>query len=205
MTLNATLPALTQSLMNTADFLQQHGAMILSGLSLLVIMGRVAWQRFPRCKTKVLMCLKRLPVIKGIQRETVRYQLVCLLSLSLQAKLPINKALQLSLPSFSNPNVRRLLQTTVNDMEAGTPFSQALAHLPLLSMTQHSLLKISEAGGHLERTVTQMAQEQQQQLHNKIQTIKQLLEPVFMVCLSAVVGSIVVAMYLPIFQLGSAI
>ena len=64
---------------------------------------------------------------------------------------------------------------------------------------------IGEESGHLDKMLQKLAEYFAEQVDHKVQNLTQLLEPALMIFLSVVVGTLVIAMYLPIFRLGSVL
>jgi len=67
------------------------------------------------------------------------------------------------------------------------------------------LVSVGEETGHLGTLLTQAANEQEQALERQIDSMTQLIEPVMVVVLGGIVGGLVVALYLPVFQLGQVL
>lgn len=80
-----------------------------------------------------------------------------------------------------------------------------MANTGLFPNMARQMIAIGEEAGALDAMCTKVADIYEQQVDNKVETLSTLLEPLIMVIIGILVGGLVIAMYLPIFQLGSVI
>ena len=88
---------------------------------------------------------------------------------------------------------------------AGKSFHEALQAHPVVPMRVVQLVRIGEASGQLDHMLSHLAVYYQTQVDQAVAQLGELLEPVVMLVLGGLVGVLVVAMYLPLFQLSVGI
>ena len=201
----ATLPTMTQTLIQVSTGLQRWGwAVLLACLCLVIIIWKID-QHCPQLRVILFYGLKKLPVTKTIINDLTSYQILSLIDLSLQANLPLTQALSIASQTQRQPLLKQALTTCLSEIETGTPFSEALNRLPILNQAIQAQLRIAEAANAMESVMRSVTQYLNQTLLNRIKQVKKWLEPVFMLAISLIIGSIVISLYLPIIQMGTAI
>ena len=87
----------------------------------------------------------------------------------------------------------------------GEQLHTALQTSPLFPPLMIQLVKIGEESGHLEQMLLKIVEFYEAEIEHFFQCLSQLLEPLIMVVLGVLVGGLVIAMYLPIFKMGSVV
>ena len=88
---------------------------------------------------------------------------------------------------------------------AGNPLHQALKSHTLFTPLCYQLVKVGEESGSLDTLLERLASWHEQQTHQLADQLAAALEPLMMVVIGGIVGTLVVAMYLPVFRLGDAL
>lgn len=121
----------------------------------------------------------------------------------LTAQLSLIHSLQITNQTFANLTLQSEMQKIINRIKEGDAFHQALAHHPYFPKQLISFLSVGESTGRLPQMLQRMAQVQQSRLDSQIDYFSKWLEPAAMLILAVMVGSLIIGMYLPIFQLGA--
>ena len=198
------LPWLTEKVIQLSE-LSVRGLpvalVVLSGLFLAVAHG-LSTTRGRECFDSMsLTCplLGKLLVHSSLARVTRT------LSTTLAAGVPILLALQTSAHASGNSIVRRDVERARLDVAEGSRLSDALARSNIIPPTIIQMLDVGERTGSLDRMLEKLANYYEDEVERAVANLKHLIEPTIMLVLGVVVGGIVLAMYLPIFNLGSLV
>jgi general secretion pathway protein F len=197
------LPAMTRLMMQLGVGVAAHPALVAAGLAA-VAAATVHVLRAAARSGRLELALARLPGI-GARVGLFRLsQLHLTLGTLLQAGLPALAALELAHSVM--PPVRRPALTGVAEaLRRGERWSDALAARGLASPVSQRLLRAGEGTGRLAEMLVRSARHQDQALARWIDRFSRLFEPVLMVLVGAIVGAIVVMLYLPIFDLAGSL
>ena len=200
----AKLPILTQHLIRLSTYIQHHRLLIVTFTVITLIACSIVIKK-PKLRQYCDHLLGIVPLIKSLQNEFMVLQICSIMSLCLCAKLSLSIGIDLCLKSFNNLKLQSTLSMIAENLQSGSSFSQAFLKLDILNSNLRALIQIADSAGNLEAMLSTITEQQQHQLSQRIQKITKLLEPTFMILISIIIGTIVIAMYLPIFQMGNAI
>jgi len=194
------LPVMTQWLLLAADFLRHKG---LSLLGLLVVFSAVAmglWS-LPRARLVMELALWRVPGIGRLMYLHGQAELYLLLNLTFNAGVSLLEAIALAGNASSWRCISRDLTVATVKLKQGQRLSQVFASV---GVPQHAvqMVRMGEASGHLGTSFNQLQNYYQQQAQSHSLWLEQLIEPVLLLLVSVFVGGILVALYLPLFQMG---
>ncbi|MEW6513335.1 MAG: type II secretion system F family protein [Pseudomonadota bacterium] len=197
------LPWLSQQLMNWGNFAAHHTqGLILGaiGLILLILTGLRTWwsgngpQRL----------LRRLPGIASTVATFELSRLYLSLGTLLEGGLPILQALRLSEGLLSADTLTRYRAATAA-IGRGESLSQAFTTTGLATPVALRLLRVGERGGRLGEMLGRAARFHDGEIARRIDIFARSFEPVLMAAIGLVVGTIVVLLYLPIFDLAGSL
>jgi type IV pilus assembly protein PilC len=144
----------------------------------------------------------RIPGWKTLLQAKHSSECSALLAAFTRVGIPIMEALTISSDTIESHQARSALEKIrleVGDGQAlSTAFRQSRYFPDLLSQ----LIEVGEASGHLESMLTKASTYYRLEFEQAIEALKQLLEPALMILIGLVVGITVLALYLPIFQIG---
>ncbi len=197
----AELPLVTQYLINASEFLHIHFITLLN--TIILLLG-----------TQSLLCrysityrqwndkqLFHLPFVKSIYQVSVLSQFSYQLSLSLQAGIPICNALTLSSQCINNIYFHQHITKLASKIEKGESLTKSIACNAIYSDTFEQFVHMGEQSGKLDEALSKAANIHEQELDNFATKLAQLIEPIIILFLGLVIGGILLAMYLPIFNL----
>ncbi|AHG86201.1 Tfp pilus assembly pathway, component PilC [Bibersteinia trehalosi USDA-ARS-USMARC-190] len=202
---NRELPLMTKILFYLSDFLQHHFiALLISiiSLSLLLYFISKKTQILTRLRAQILSIL---PLFKQIhlQARLVFFCYNC--GLMLQAHLRLDSVLDSFISAKSNdPILSPELSKTLARLKQGYRLSDCLpAHLFPNEVLQ--MIKVGEQSGKLAEMLLQVSEIYRQKLEYQIDLLSQMLEPLLMLVIGFIVGTILIGLYLPIFDMGAMI
>lgn len=198
-TFNTPLPLLTQIVMGLSAFIQTYAIAL---FVLLLIPMAIAWalRRDPRWQ-RILM---HIPVTGRLARGQKLGQIFTVLSLTQQAGIPFLQGLQSAEETVDSRYWQGILRSVRGDIEQGftvwSSFQKAAVFTPLCIQ----LIRTGEVSGSLDIMLENLARHHTEQTFQLADNLAALLEPVLLIVTGVIIGTLVVAMYLPIFHLGDA-
>lgn len=197
------LPWFTQRLLGLSARLARHGPLLLSAL-LLVIAGYGAYRRrYPALRREEQRLLLKMPLLSSLIVGRMLSHVFTLLAMTQRAGLPLPTGLDAA-ATLRHPLYREALRQIQRQIQQGGSVQQALQrHAALFPAPCPQLVRVGEETGTLDAIFSQLAHWYAQQTLQQAETLTQTLEPALMLIVGGMVGTLVVAMYLPIFQLGS--
>jgi type IV pilus assembly protein PilC len=207
--LGADLPALTMFVLQMSRWLSNGGAVwALLALCSLYIPARSVMNK-PGFQLWRDTTLLRLPLFGAMVHQSQLSLWTLTLSDLLKAGVPLLDALEVVAASSTN---RCLGMSTIfirNKIKHGASLEGAMSSLSSISSQAHvfppmliQLIAVGEQSGSLDSLLAKMSQQLNTQVDNLLRQFTQLLEPAMMVVLGLLMGGLVVALYLPVFQLG---
>ncbi|HCH25221.1 MAG TPA: hypothetical protein DE179_13100 [Oceanospirillaceae bacterium] len=197
----APIPLATQYLLTASTSLHQYGRLWLMWLCGLVVV-LFAISKTPRGQGLGSLLLAHIPGWRGVYLLQSQYLVMQLLASSLASGLPLLQGLELCRRACANRKLARQLQSIANYLQSGVSLSQAFTQGGF-DDTQVVMLRLAEKSGDMAGVFDHLSEQLRQALGDKIDTITRLLEPMITSFLALVVGSLVVAIYLPLMQMGS--
>jgi len=122
-----------------------------------------------------------------------------------RAGLTLLQSLQAVEKTLSPLLWREAIMQLQQHIAAGNPLHQALKSHTLFTPLCYQLIKVGEESGSLDTLLERLASWHEQQTHQLADQLAAALEPLMMVIIGGIVGTLVVAMYLPVFRLGDAL
>ncbi|MFK8332090.1 type II secretion system F family protein [Pseudomonas sp. BJa5] len=201
----AELPAFTQAVIGLSDWLGDAVGWLLlltlvSGWSL-----RQAYRLKPAFRLWCLRSALKLPVAGALLGNAALARFARTLSTSFAAGVPLVEALGPVAGACGNPLFEQAVLRLRKDLANGQSLTQALAYSGLFPPLMQQMCAIGETAGTLEVMLARVASYYESAIEGSLDNLASLLEPLIVLILGVLVGSLVIAMYLPIFQLGSVI
>ena len=200
------LPWLTLVVISLAEGLRDYGLLVivLGGLILWGIRGLL---QSPGIREKQDAILLTIPVLGPVLRKAAVVRVARTLGSLVQHGLPLLQAVDLTRGVIGNVALERGLHQALKQVEQGMPLSEALrAQGPGLfpgMMTQ--MIKVGESTGSMDGMLGKIADLFEQEVDRSIATMTALVEPAIILLVGSAIAVVVIAMYLPIFSMGSII
>ncbi len=148
----------------------------------------------------------RLPGIGAVRATFARVRFCRMLGTLLNAGVPLLTALGVAREAVGSPTLAALLADAGEQIRQGTSLTKALATMPdLLPPTALEALAVAEDAGRLGPELLRLADTGERDLDRRLRTLVALAEPLLLLLMATVVGTIVIGMLLPVFDLWSAI
>lgn len=200
-----TLPFSTKVLIGVSKFMANNWYFFLFALIFIfVIFGRLR----PGSKKKLLLDFVKLhlPLMKRFIRDNETARFARTLSLLIQNGISVCDGLTLSADVLDNDALREQLKEVRNDVVSqGCALSQSLKKLKIFPAFAVNMISVGEEAGKLDDSLKTIAEVYEGQTEQAIKIMTALLEPLLILTMGAIVGFIVFAMLLPIFNIGVAV
>ncbi len=203
--LGGDLPMLTQLVVNASDLLRERWYIIIPGFAGLVVgfrrlkkteQGARVWDRFKL----------RIPMSIGqVVRKVAMARFSRTLSTLVAAGVDIIKSLEITGTTAGNAVVEDALAHVRAKVHEGIPIAQPLAESPVFPPMVSHMVKIGEETGELEKMLGKIADFYEDEVDAAIKALTSIIEPLMMIAVGAMVGVIIIAMYLPMFKMMSLI
>lgn len=200
------LPYLTQLMMHISDFFVSYGWLIIIGLIGGVI-GFVQWhKRSANLQKKVDKMLLKLPIFGNIVRKATIARWARTTATLFAAGVPLVEVLDSVSNAAGNIIYEEATKTIRNQVNQGMSLTSGLkAADDLFPNMMIQMASIGEESGSLDDMLNRVAEFYEDEVDNIVGQLSSLMEPLIMVVLGGIIGVILVAMYLPIFNMGNVV
>lgn len=199
---NASLPALTRTIITVAEWLT-HWALPAGGLIILLLVMMIFFrQHRPEWQIREQRLLLMLPFIGPLWRSQILSQIFTVLALTQQAGIPLLQGLSAASHTLSQRLWCQQVDNIRSEIAVGTPFWQALSTTVCFTPLCRQLIRVGEESGALDLMLERLADWHTQQAEEQAENLTAQLEPLMIAIIGVIIGVLVIAMYLPIFHLG---
>ncbi|MDD2764646.1 MAG: type II secretion system F family protein [Opitutaceae bacterium] len=196
----APLPALTQVVLRASRLVQEHWLVVLGAVVLVFAGGR--WLRRTRAGARVCdRLLLRLPVLGGLLLKSAIARFSRTLGTMLAGGVPILQALQLTREASGNCVVAAGIDCVHRRVREGEGLARPLAATGIFPSVVTGMVEVGEETGTLPAMLARIADIYEEEVDNAVTGLTSLIEPVMIVLMAAVVGTIVIALFLPIIRI----
>ncbi len=199
-----TLPLVTRVLIMTSDFVRAGGVWWPIGI-VVVFVGVRVMLRNKRMRRHWHGLLLKLPLVGRLVRGVNAARFASTLGILTSSGIPLLQAMQSAVLVVSNLPMRAAVDDALRQVREGAGLARALGKAKLFPPLVIHLIASGEASGNLDIMLTRAAETQARELENWVKALTALLEPVMILVVGAVVGFIVLAMLLPIFEMNQLI
>ncbi|HQZ02752.1 MAG TPA: type II secretion system F family protein [Thauera sp.] len=201
----ADLPAPTMIVIAMSDFFVDFWYIVL-GIPIAAVVA-IGWlyKRSTAMQIAVDRTVLKLPVIGAIIRKATVARWTRTLSTMFAAGVPLVEALDSVGGAAGNHVYLTATRQIQSEVSTGTSLTVSMQNAGVFPTMVVQMVSIGEESGQLDAMLGKVADFFEQEVDDAVAGLSQLLEPIIMVFLGTVIGGLVVAMYLPIFKLGSIV
>lgn len=198
--LGAELPAFTQWMVNLSALLRSSFSLYLAGglLLLLFLLKRAYGTKLGRRRMDGLML--RVPLFGDLIRKTATAQFCRTFSSLTRAGVPILMALDIVRDTVGNRVLAEAIEGAKVEVQEGGTLSMALERRQVFPSMAMSMLLIGEESGEVDAMLSKVADFYEDEIAATVKAMTAMLEPAMIVVVGGIVGSILLAMYLPMFS-----
>ena len=200
------MPAITLMLMSISGFMtSKQGAIILIGG---FFGGQIAWRQFKRTKfgKRVFDKYKmKIPVFGKLSHNIAVARFTRTLSTLLGSGVPILQAMETVAGAIDNETFTDVIMKARARVREGDPIGEPLEKSKLFPPMVIQMISIGEETGALDNMLGKVADFYESEVETQLQSLAAALEPIMIVILGAIVGFIVIAMFMPLIQIVSSL
>ncbi|GAA4794287.1 type II secretion system F family protein [Lysobacter hankyongensis] len=201
----AELPAFTQLIVTFSRFLVSYWWIMLFAVVGSVVSFVFAYKRSPGFQHFLDRVILKVPVIGQIMHNSAIARFARTLATTFKAGVPLVEALESVAGATGNAVYEKAVWRIRDDVSVGYPVNMAMKQVNLFPHMVIQMSAIGEEAGALDSMLFKVAEFYEQEVNNAVDALTSLLEPMIMVIIGVLVGSMVVGMYLPIFKLAAAV
>jgi type IV pilus assembly protein PilC len=200
----AKLPAPTQMLISLSDFVAHYLLFVLMGMGAVVY----AWMYFIKTKSGRDFWDRnriKMPVFGPIAHKICLVRFTRTLASLIRSGVPILEVLQIVSQIVGNTVMEKAIKSSAGDIERGEGIANALSKHPIFPAMIIRMVSAGEQTGNIDNMLERVANFLDEEVEAMLSGLMSLLEPILIVFLGLLIGSMVVCMYLPIFNLGNIV
>ncbi len=202
--LDSALPAITQLVVNMSDFVKGN-IIYLIIFGILVFYGIKKIYSTEKGRFKIDAFVLKAPVVGQLTRKVAVSKFTRTLSTMLQSGVPILDALQVVARTSGNKVVERAVLRVSASIAEGRPIAEPLEESGVFPNMVVQMINVGESVGALDTMLEKIADFYDEEVDQAVENLTAMIEPFMMVFLGGMIGGLVVAMYLPIFQMAGKI
>jgi type IV pilus assembly protein PilC len=198
------LPLVTRGILAVSGFVRSEALLILIGLVALVA-GVNAWLQRPGQRERLDRVLLGLPGIGPTARKFATSQLARTLATLLGGGIPLVNAIEIASNSIGNRSMAAAMETVGQRVREGESFSAAMAARGVFPDVAVKMAEVGEATGALQEMLNSLADFYDEEIETDLGRFVTLVEPALLVIMGIVIASLLLALYMPLFQLSSVV
>lgn len=203
-TLGAELPGPTMVLVHASEILRHQMLFVLMGMgAFYFIVVKINNTETGRYVFDVLKL--KIPVFGTLFQKVAIQRFAGTLSTLVTAGVPILQALDIVRDSSGNEVVARAMEKVYQSVKDGETIHEPLSQCSIFPPLVYHMVAVGEETGAIDQMLTKVAEAYEREVDDMVDGLTALLEPVLIIFLGVLVGGIVVALYLPLFELPGAI
>ncbi|WP_404401720.1 type II secretion system F family protein [Idiomarina seosinensis] len=192
-----TLPWYTSALLGVSDWVQQY--QIYVGLALaIIIVAATRYKHHATIKRISQYLRERLPLVKTLSLLSERARFSSALAVMLESGVAVDRAIGLAKNTISQQTLWQQVNSASEKLKRGESISGTLGSTALFSGYYRSLIVVGEESGEISRVFAEIADRSRGELNAWVKRLTTLLEPLLILTMGAIVGTVVVVMMLSI-------
>lgn len=201
----AELPAFTQFVLAISRFVQDYGIFIGMGIAGAVFLFIRALRKSKGLQDKMDALTLKIPVVGEILKKAAVARFTRTLSTTFSAGVPLIGALDSAAGASGNAVYREAILFIKKEVAGGLQMNTAMRATNVFPDMVSQMVAIGEESGSVDEMLAKIATIYEAEVDNMVDGLTSLLEPLIMAVLGVIIGGLIVAMYLPIFQMGNVV
>ncbi|MFK0570411.1 type II secretion system F family protein [Endozoicomonas sp.] len=201
----AELPAFTQMVIGLSEAVQSYWHLVLAGLVIFVFLAKRTLKKSKAARDSLDRFVLKLPIIGDILDKSAVARFGRTLATTFAAGVPLVDALDSVAGAAGNVVYADATKKIKEDVSTGQQLQFAMKSSGIFPSMVVQMVSIGEESGALDEMLEKVATFYEDEVDNMVDGLTSLMEPIIMSVLGVLVGGLIIAMYLPIFQLGSVV
>ncbi|WP_321372496.1 type II secretion system F family protein [uncultured Desulfuromusa sp.] len=201
---NVELPLMTQVLIGISELIGHYWYLLLIALVVAAPLIK-SLLRSSRGRLRVDRFLLRLPFVGGLKTDYALSGFNRTLGTTLASGTPLVPAMQMSRGTLNNLSLEQAMVQAARRVEEGTSLSDALARTGFFPPLALRMVSVGETSGSLTEMLADIADYYEAQVEQRLTKLTTMIEPILMMVMGFMIAFIIIAMYVPIFQLAGTV
>jgi len=198
------LPFLTQLLIDTSEFLQSYILLLLAGV-VIIFIALKKFIKTPKGRRARDVFISKMPIMGGLSRKIALSRFCRTYSIRMRSGVPILQSLDITSAASDNTFIEASIAKIQRAVSEGAQISDVLSDDPYFpSMVRH-MAKAGEETGNVDGMLLKVSDFYDVEIENTVGSLTDLMEPLIIVFLGGIIGTIVMAMFLPIFNMAGVV
>ncbi|WP_339891700.1 type II secretion system F family protein [uncultured Alteromonas sp.] len=201
----AELPAFTLFVLAISNFVQSYGIFIGIGIGIAGYMFMRTHKKSQSFRDRVDRAVLKIPVIGEILKKASIARFTRTLATTFAAGVPLIGALESAAGASGNAVFRDAIMFMRKEVAGGMPMHTSMRATNVFPDMVTQMVAIGEESGSVDSMLSKIATIYEAEVDDMVDGLTSLLEPMIMAVLGVVIGGLIVAMYLPIFEMGNVV
>lgn len=199
------LPAFTQMVVDMSEWMQEYWYIIIIGIAIFVITFKETKKRNKKFRDFIDRAILKVPIFGPVVYNAIIARFSRTLATTFAAGVPLIDALESTAGATNNNVFYKATMRVKEDVATGQQLHFAMKSTNVFPTMALQMVGIGEESGKVDEMLDKVASHYETLVDEAVEGLTSLMEPIIMSFLGVVIGGLVVAMYLPIFQMGAAI
>lgn len=200
--LGASLPFLTATIIALSHFVQRYIVFVILGLIALVFLFRY-YRKTPVGRWTVDRFILRVPIFGQLMKKVAVSRFTRTLSTLISGGVPMLESLQITSTTTGNAILEKAVLDARKEVAEGKSLQESLALTGQFPFMLTQMVSVGEATGTLDEMLAKLADFFDDEVDSTVAALLSILEPVLLIFVGLMVGTLIISMYLPIFSLMS--
>ena len=201
----ADLPAFTQMVVNMSNWMQSYWYILIAGIGLSIGAFIEAKKRSKAFRDFLDRAALKAPIFGDLVYKAIIARYARTLATTFAAGVPLIEALESTAGATGNVVYYNAVMRIREDVSTGQQLQFAMRSTDVFPSMAVQMVAIGEESGALDAMLEKVATHFENEVDNAVDGLTSMMEPLIMAVLGVLVGGLVIAMYLPIFQMGSVV
>jgi type IV pilus assembly protein PilC len=201
---NAELPLSTRIILGISNFAQQQ-FLLLIGAVTIGSLAFAAWIRQPGQRAQFDHALLTIPIVGGTVRKFITAQMARTLGTLLGGGIPLVNSMEVTARSVGNQYIGKELDIVTQNVREGQGLAASLAARRVVPDVALKMIEVGESTGSLQDMLSSLADFYDEEVETAVSRFVTVIEPALLVAMGVVIALLVLALYMPLFQLSSVV
>ncbi|MDO8848595.1 MAG: type II secretion system F family protein [Coriobacteriia bacterium] len=198
--MGGTLPLPTQILVNISNGATSWPGLVVVAVIIIIVVAFKMWVATDSGRFIWDGILLRMPIVGPLQRKTAIARFTRTFSTLVAAGVPILSAMDIVADTAGNEVVARALKNARGAIKEGETIAKPLSESPVFPSMVVQMVAVGEETGALDQMLSKIADFYDEEVSQAVDALTSVIEPVMMATLGVIVGGMVIALYMPMFQ-----
>lgn len=196
------LPEITQALITVSEYFSNYIGYLLLGIAIIIF--TIYFLRQKESIQKYLaLALMHIPLFGPIIKKLYLAKFAQVMALMIKSRVPLLSSVKLLKSIIPFHPIRKAVTQSEADINSGMGFSESLKKASFFPISFISLVKVGEETNNLDGIFNNLTEQYNEEIDQSTELLGKLLEPILIVFIGLIIGVVLVAMYLPLFQMST--